>query len=206
VASYRTHAFDDLNDQSVLERLVRSARFPSASSIVVRVHEMAAIHEAARRALDEQNCWRYAGTGCWIVCFAPALFPSDHRRFRRRLETFGRVLDRHTRRSGRDAVRERMRREALDEDSRQHLAVIQQHFDIRSLSQKLSPECWEETDIVFQVPGTLLAAPLAWLEFGTGRRGQAIRLYESSPQRALSSRSRFVTSHKKKRRCHSAAC
>ncbi len=64
------------------------------------------------------------------------------------------------------ADRERKRREVLDAASHRHLAVFQQHFDLRSLWPKLPLDRWAETDILFQVPGPVLAGPLAWLPFG----------------------------------------
>jgi len=77
------------------------------------------------------------------------------------------------------AFRETQRREALDSASRRLLEVVQRHFDIRWLWSKLPREQWSGTDILFQVPGPLLAAPLAWLLFGTDAAGQPAPLFQT---------------------------
>jgi hypothetical protein len=77
------------------------------------------------------------------------------------------------------ATREERRRQALDDASRRHLEVPERHFDLRSLWWRLPSDQWAETDILFQTPGPLLAAPLAWLPFAPAADGQVAPLLQS---------------------------
>jgi hypothetical protein len=62
--------------------------------------------------------------------------------------------------------REQLRREALDAASRAHLKVVAGAMDLGSLWPAFTSDQWNETDVIFQVPGPLLTAPVAWLAFG----------------------------------------
>jgi len=64
-------------------------------------------------------------------------------------------------------AREMWRRTALEDASRRHLDAVAAHLDLGPLWPALSPDAWAETDLLWQVSGPLLAAPLAWLPCGS---------------------------------------
>jgi hypothetical protein len=63
-------------------------------------------------------------------------------------------------------LREERRRRELDRATGQHLQALQAEVNLEPLWQALPHGQWADCDIVFQVQGPLLTAPLAWLPFG----------------------------------------
>lgn len=65
------------------------------------------------------------------------------------------------------AALEQRRRDELDELSRQHLAAVQRELEFAPLWEMTGENFpWNETDLIFTMPGPLLAMPLAWLDLG----------------------------------------
>jgi hypothetical protein len=63
-------------------------------------------------------------------------------------------------------LREERRRRELDRSTGQHIQTLQAEMNLEPLWQALPQGGWADCDIVFQVQGPLLTAPLAWLPFG----------------------------------------
>ncbi len=77
------------------------------------------------------------------------------------------------------ADRESRRRQALNEAPQTYLEVVQRHFDLDPLRRVFTASQWRDTDVLFQIPGPLLAAPLAWLDFGKDGDGKPQRMFEA---------------------------
>lgn len=74
--------------------------------------------------------------------------------------------------------RESWRRQALDAASERHQQIIGKYFQLDSLAKRLSSAVWGKTDLLFQVPGPLLAASIAWVPFGKDDAGNSRTVFE----------------------------
>jgi len=185
--AYEGRTVDDMEDEALLDRLVTVARNDNQwRELLQNPNRGLALRGEVYRALQRLKPFAPLLTGLGEA-LADAILDSEQtidpwmiHDFRAGLAMLRRPWGPMDLSQGEaTASRDLRRREALDKVSQQHLEAVKRHFDIRELWPVLDPNQWANTDVLFQTPGPLWAAPLSWLPFNPVVEGGAAPLFHS---------------------------